>query len=431
MEYPRVLHVGFNRIGSPTNTGLTLGSMFAAWPRENLFELYTHSRQTRSASGQNLALAPMSTAPVDGLIRTVLGDRMPKPATDGLNPSVRRSGVTPLRTRVRIGMTALNDIGPVWTGGRWLEEIERFRPQVIHSLLGGVRITRFVTALSRRLDVPVVPHFMDDWMDNLFTDGQVFGLARREAERSVRLMLRQAPEILTVGADMRDHYTRTLQRPAEVVGNSADFDLFDRLIAERRPTSDGPLALRYVGGLHLGRADVLRTVGRALDDHRGEGRRWQLTLNVPTHDLGAAQVLAREVGSITSEGSLDHDAVPQAIVNSDALLFLESSDPGIVSFTRLSVSTKVPEYLASGRPVMAIGPRNQASIRTLVRTGVAVHGGDGTSGPSIVDSLGELTRFLEEAPSRDGSERRAFREEFGVQETQERLRRALLKASTS
>ena len=310
------------------------------------------------------------------------------------------------------------------------KEVEDFGPQVIHSLLGGVRITKFVTALARRLGVPVVPHFMDDWMDNLFTDGQLFGLARREAERSIHRLLLHAPRILTVGSDMNTHYAATLRRPAVVVGNSADFDLFDHLVAQRRPASDGPHTLRYVGGLHLGRAEVLRAVGRALDGQHVGGRRWQLALNIPPQDVKAAQLLDREVPSITNEGSLDHAEVPRTIVNSDAVLFLESSDPGITSFTRLSVSTKVPEYLASGRPVLAIGPRDQASIRTLRRAGTAVYGGDGRTEHALSDSMVELSHLVT-APPRDDPERTALRQEFGVHETQERLRRALLEACSS
>ncbi len=418
MEHPRVLHVGFNRIGSPSNTGLTLGSMFSAWPRDRLFELYTHSRTTRSADGPNIRIAPLSTAPVDGLVRSVLGDRMPKPVADGLNTSVRRTGPISLSTRVRLGMTSANDIGLVWVRGGWLNEIDDFRPQVIHSLLGGVRITKFVAGLAQRLNVPVVPHFMDDWMDNLFTDGQLWGLARREAERSIRHVLDHSPCILTVGADMRDEYAARLGRPAEVVGNSADFELFDRLISASNLPGEGPLTLRYVGGLHLGRAAVLKTVGRALIGQEHGGRPWRLALNVPDRDLQLADTLSREVASIDNDGTLAHSAVPHTIVNSHALLFLESADPGIIAFTRLSVSTKVPEYLASRRPILTIGPSDQASIRSLLRTGAAVHGGDGTSGASVEHAMSDIVSALGPSSAGVRAPDPSVRKEFGVTETQ-------------
>ncbi|MBT9257620.1 hypothetical protein KMZ32_18450 [Phycicoccus sp. MAQZ13P-2] len=405
--------------------------MFEAWPSDQLFELYTHTRQTQSATGPHVRVAPLSVAPLDGLVRTALGNRMPKPVTDGLNPSVRRTGHVSAATRLRLAVTSANDIGPVLVRGRWLEEIERFRPQVIHSLLGGVRITKFVSALSRRLDVPVVPHFMDDWMDNVFTDGQLGGYARRVAERSIGQVLERSPLILTVGRSMQREYERTLGRPAEVVGNSVDFDAFEDLVTMRQASSDGPITLRYVGGLHLGRADVLRQVGQVLSDQPHATRPWRLALNVPAHDIPRADELAREVSSITNDGSVAPEDVPRTIVGADALLFLESTDPGITSFTRLSVSTKVPEYLASRRPVLAVGPSDQASIATLVRTGAAMFGGNGTSPSVLNDAVAALCQRLEQEPDRQGSTEPALREEFGRPETQERLRRALLRATSS
>lgn len=425
MDYPRVLHVGFNPIGSPTNTGLTLASMFGAWPTDRLFEVYTHSGQSRTARGTNVVLAPLSTAPVDGIVRTLMGERLPKPVADGLNNSVRRPDGLPIATRARLAATALNDVGPVWTGGGWLRDVEDFRPQVIHSLLGGVRVTKLVAALSARLDLPVVPHFMDDWMDTLFTDGQLWGLARREAERSIARVLARSPRILTIGTRMQSEYAQRMGLPASVVGNSADFDLYDDLIADRSPDPDGPLTLRYVGGLHLGRATALGNVGKALEDQQHDGRPWQLVLNVPEHDLALAERMERELPAISSAGNRMPAEVPRTLVNSDALLFLESSDPAITSFTRLSVSTKVPEYLASGRPVLAIGPSDQASIRILADVGHAAHGGDGTSKAQIRSALRDLGTALVNDATRAHRARPDIRDHFGIAPTQARLRDAI------
>jgi hypothetical protein len=39
--------------------------------------------------------------------------------------------------------------------------------------------------------------------------------------------------------------------------------------------------------------------------------------------------------------------------------------------TRLSISTKIPEYLASGKPILAVGPDDISSIRYLKRLGIS------------------------------------------------------------
>lgn len=425
-DFPRALHVGFNPIGSPTNTGLTLGSMFAQWPRDQLFEVYSMSRQQLMQT-HNVVVTPPSSAPVDGLARRVLGSRLPAPVTDGLNSAVSRKGVpTPVAVRFRVALSMLNDIGPVWTGGRWVNEVKAWRPDVLHSLLGGVRVTRLVLALSRRLEIPIVPHFMDDWMGTLYVDGQLLGLARREVDRLVAGVLARSPLCIAIGRDMQSEYASTLGKECRVVGNSVDFDAFDRIW--RPNVSGGPnRSMSYVGGLHLGRGAALREVGRAIERNQRAGEpSWTLRLMVPAADLGAAEQLAAEVSTIQVAGTVPPDQVPAALVASDALLFVESSDPSVARFTRLSVSTKVPEYLAARRPVLVVGPEGQASVRALARSGAATYGGGGLDEAALDEAWMRTARMSVEGTMAAVAE--SMRDEFGQEATRERLRTALADA---
>lgn len=419
MIYPRTLHVGFNPIGSPTNTGLTLGSMFGAWPESQLLELYTVSRENRVHGRPNVLLAPRRSAPIDGLIRVVLGSRVPSPASDGMNNSVSgRAAALPLRYRIWAAAATLNEVGPVSVAGRWTEPISQFQPQVIHSLLGGVRVAKLVARLAERLSVPVVPHFMDDWPANMFADGKLLGLPRAEVERSMAAVLRRAPLCLTIGEDMRREFEQRLEKPCHVVGNSVNFEAFD----VAKSAAAGRRTFTYVGGLHLGRDVVLGRVAAALM-RSGSGR---LVIHAPRSDDARLAALARQFPSVVdSGGTVAPEAVPRALGGADVLVFVESLAPEIYSFTRLSVSTKVPEYLASGKPILAIGPEGQSSIRCL------------TSGPATSHCAGdvdsEVAAAVERAlglasqPVPPLSNR--LRQSFDRIDTQERLRSALALAA--
>ena len=92
---------------------------------------------------------------------------------------------------------------------------------------------RLVVALSKRLDIPIVPHFMDDWIDNLFADGQLMGYARRAVVRGLEEVLERSPICLTIGDDMQREYSRRLDRPCVAVGNSVDLATYQNLMARR------------------------------------------------------------------------------------------------------------------------------------------------------------------------------------------------------
>ena len=61
-----------------------------------------------------------------------------------------------------------------------------------------------------------------------------------------------------------------------------------------------------------------------------------------------------------SQTEMLHDLKKQTI-----LIHLESFDEKVSAYTRLSISTKIPEYLSMKKPILAIGPCNIASIEYL------------------------------------------------------------------
>ena len=143
-------------------------------------------------SSAPFVLAPRSIAPMDYALRSTLdGYRRRRPRSgpmlepDGLNHSVRQPQSLPLQQRAVLALTTLNDLGPVRVTPS-LREVASFKPQVIHSLLGGVRAMRVVLSMARKLELPVVPHFMDDWVNNLYANGQLSGLAPRESSAYLR-----------------------------------------------------------------------------------------------------------------------------------------------------------------------------------------------------------------------------------------------------
>lgn len=428
MKYPRVLHVGFQQIGDANNSGLTLGSIFGEWPDDRLLQLCLPSHAVITPSS-NTIIAPRSVAPVDGLVRTLLGDRLPPGSVDGLNHSVSRASLDlPLGLRFRNFASAANDIGPVWLPKHVMDRIRRFRPQVIHSLLGGVRPMRVVSAISRRLDLPVVPHFMDDWPDNLFTDGQLLGIARRSVVRTLDRVLRRVPLCLVIGEDMQKEYATRYKRQCVVVGNNVDLNAYGRL--RMRPRPDSTLRMRYVGGLHLGRAEVLRTIARAMNRRRTDHALWRLELFVPDSDAALARALERELSPVDFVGSLQPNDVPQGLVDADALLFVESTEPHLSRFTRLSVSTKVPQYLASARPVLVIGPPEQGSVSAILRSGAGQFAGSADEAGKLELALDRIEESVfEKGPALSETKMSWVSSRFGQSETRARFRMAMAEAS--
>lgn len=380
---PRLLHSGVKPIGTADSSGVTLASLFGDWPDELLLQLCLRDAPVERDFG-SLAVVPPKAFPLNWAAHTVLRGRTIRADHHLMHNAVSLgTSHVPLKTRVKRLARDVNAIGPVHLGRGLRHRVGEFRPQVVHSLLGTVREMRMALALSRAFEIPILPHFTDDWPSTIYGDGQLLGAARAEASRLLTRIIDRSPVLLTIGTDMASEFARRYDKPTVVVGNSIDVP---PLTGSRSPNT----SLVYAGGLHLGRADIIANLAAALD--RSDGAPLTIDLYTGPNDRPLTESLAARYRSIRAQGFLLPDAVLPTLESSFAALFVESPEQRILDYTRLSVSTKVPEYLAARTPIVALGPPSQASVRELVSAPQTVYAGDGSDLERIAAALAMLRK---------------------------------------
>lgn len=135
--------------------------------------------------------------------------------------------------------------------------------------------------------------------------------------------------------------------------------------------SGGIIRLLYTGSLVIGRDKVLKTIAKAVDRINESCKRMQLDIYTNT---AINEEYRKEINSF--KGCELHSAIPQTQVfieqeNSDVLIFCESLEKGN-NIARLSFSTKITDYLSSGRCIMAVGPQDNSSIDYFTREDAAL-----------------------------------------------------------
>jgi glycosyltransferase involved in cell wall biosynthesis len=138
-------------------------------------------------------------------------------------------------------------------------------------------------------------------------------------------------------------------------------DVPDECPVESTDDTNQPIRLLYVGGLHLNRWRALADIGKALLVLRSEGRCVELAIHAPAADIGRYSRALSAIATIHLGESLTQDQIAPTMRAADVLIHVESFEPTVRAYTRLSLSTKVPQYMASGRPILAYGPKELAS----------------------------------------------------------------------
>jgi hypothetical protein len=361
-RFPKVLVVASDSMDGATGTGVTLRNLFRDWPSDHLAQLHLTGGETGQAV--NRIRLPAHAVPVDWALRRAMNARRPAFAVGAPSIAAVPLGEEASKSAKRhADVRALLDLSPVVRSSGVTRGVAKFAPDVIYSLLGSDRVIRIARRVARRAAVPLVPHFMDDWPSTLYSSGELGGLARSVTMRHLSGALAESPVALCISAEMAKEYSTRFSVPCEWFVNPVE-----GTVAVTPPTG-GPLDMVYVGGLHLGRWQVIEGVARSLMRSAAD---CTLTVHAPQRDLDMVEVPPLLAAVLRLGGELTPVNVPARLAAAHVLLHVESFDESTRRYTRLSLSTKVPQYLAAGRPVLAVGPADQASMQVVNVSGGGV-----------------------------------------------------------
>jgi glycosyltransferase involved in cell wall biosynthesis len=241
----------------------------------------------------------------------------------------------------------------------WLDE---YRPEVVF-FCGGDAAALYpkVASLAERYAAPLVYYITDDYVLPAPSRNLASRLSRRWTRRVFAEMTSSASLVLTIGTTMSRRYTAEFGFDSVPVMNMVDVPPTQPAMRTGRGRA---VTLMFAGTLHSGRWTVLSQVADSVERLADRGVDVTLVVYGP-EPVAEALVAVSRPPRVEYRGLLTPAELSQAIREADVLVHVESDDPASVAVTSLSVSTKIPEYLVSGRSILAVGPRGLASIDYL------------------------------------------------------------------
>jgi glycosyltransferase involved in cell wall biosynthesis len=222
--------------------------------------------------------------------------------------------------------------------------------------------------LARRSGLPWVADWRDAWLEN--PDLALERRAVRWKRRANGVIARWSAHRMTSAACVNDAIAAEVGRlaplvPTSVVPNGAEVERIVTIV--RHPSAR--LTLTYTGYFFGGRGPdvLLEATSRLLEDRPEMADRLRLRFlgGLPAE---AARRSARPPLSTVVEvlPTQPHEAVLQAQRDADVLVLFMQDGAG----SEAVIPAKTWEYLASGRPILAIVPARGAAARLLLALGV-------------------------------------------------------------
>lgn len=266
------------------------------------------------------------------------------------------------------------------------KELESFiderRPEVIYTNFTNLRMLRLVNKIAKRYDLPLVPHFFDDWLSVYFESGS-FG--HFYFEREIKRMFESAPATLCISPKMCEAYKQRYHlENAYPLLNSVEPRSIKKIKNE-----DVQYVIFFAGSLYLGRQETILalcdTISRLQKDVC-------LQICAPQAQWDQFSNLFDRYDFVDYCGYLNSDGLNEKIVGANCLLFVESFDEKYLKYTSLSLSTRVPEYLSTGVPIMALGNRQQGSLEYLANNNAAYVAFEKKGIPSCLEDVTNHTK---------------------------------------
>jgi len=381
MKYPRTLIVTEKPFSLCNGFGVTLTTFFGGWPKDHIMLLH----------------------------------RLPSGTAD--KSICRRTAYAPIpghRGR-RYAVPYFLGMGAAWRGtfsGKWLRrQMGNWRPETVYSFAHSRVTLAYGDWAAREQGCPHIAHMADD-------------PAPRDRE-SIGPLFRAAAERIVISAEMKEVYEKRYGAEFKVLYNGADERIF--LSGPEKKKKEGPLIIRYVGALvRRHHAQAMEDVTEAVKEFndRGGNVRFEIYGGEDTEDAAYALANGRDV---LYRGSISRAEGFGLLRTADLLVVPVSFSKARYEGIRLSMPTKLAEYLASGTPTLVYGPPGSSPVEFCERNGLGIVRTQ-RSVQGIVEILKEASGKTETFRARARRDREFIRKNLSADAVRMRFKKIMVEA---
>lgn len=381
-KYKRVLVLSHNAFSKVQNNGKTLESFFKRWDKKCIAQLYlqpdlpdhdfcnNYFRMTdyevlnnvffNGKVGHRIFASEKDSDFIDHMnpmIKKLYFDRRKSGERKGLNNFIHKLFVA--RIPLFVGLRELLWARSKWKSNLLIEWIKEFSPDVLF-FQGSNGVFGYEIALwiCNEFKIPLILELTDDYTTSLYSCSLLERINKKKYREVFAHAISLAYRVITISEYMAIEYKKRFGGEYSVLMNSVNINATDD-----EPDIQDHVRFLYAGNVSINRWRVLVQIGKAINEINDEHDiKCKLDIYTPTLMQEKIRRRLSSVESIECKGSLNQEELAVEIQRSNILVHVEAFDKKNKKITRLSISTKIPEYMASKRCILAVGPNDVASI---------------------------------------------------------------------
>ncbi len=367
-EYPRILVISNNAFSDTSNNGKTLASFFKGFPSDKIAQLYFSPELPSDNYYQNYFCITDSD-----IIRSLLSKK-------SVGSHITNGNINPEKVEQGKKSSIINKLRRFdffriirelfWKSKKWKSEsldewIINFSPDIIFFCAGDSGFAYDITEyIQNKFKTKLIVYITDDYILPRKTISPFWWLRRNYVYDKMAKAVKRSDLFITISEEMRATYKELFGVDSILAMNMTE-SMKDK--DKSKLTREEDIILVYAGGLHFKRYMTLNLLAKAIEYYNSKTKVNKAFLKIysGTEPENYIRTYLDIEGASKFCGSLSQEELKVVLNQCDIPVHVESFDSKSIESTRLSISTKIPEYLSLEKPVLAIGPNEVASMKYL------------------------------------------------------------------
>ncbi len=386
-----------NRVLSETdNNGKTLYSIIKDIPRELVSQLYFYENNPTISGYNYFQLSDKDI--IRGLFdkkkrgRRIPADVVKSESDNDLNTNYTISSKYGIRKNdllllIREALWKHN-----WKSEQLDKWLDDFRPDTVFFMAGDCLYAyRICAYIVNRHHCRLMTYVTDDYVLPRSKENKISGLRRVCIKEMMHKCVMRSQRFFTISGRMQTEYKRLFGKDSEILINKTE-SLREESLCEKA-SGNSTLIFFYAGSMYYGREDILFSLAKEIKKHNYIDSEHRAELHICCNVFPGNKFMKRvnSIDCVKYMGALDKNELKEQLNLSNVLVFVESFEKKYIEKIRLSFSTKVPEYMSVGKPILAVGPEDIGSMDMLKNCAFCV-----TRKTEIGRGLGEFMDMKEQ-----------------------------------
>ena len=382
----KILFISMSPIQKGVSIGNTFLNVFEDFPDVQFFSVYTKNDYPDSSIERAFQITDKQL--LKRLLHRTKTVGRTVPERDGQeNAPAEDKMVTFARKKRYIPMfwaQSLLWLPPYWKSKALHTFLDEVQPDLLFTILSdSVPLNKLIWHIQGYLQKPLVVYAWDNnYTLQLGLTSPLVFLNRCINRHYMRKTVQKAEQLYVISEIQKQDYEKAFGVPSGEPPVKTQYN--------------SPLQLVFTGNIGTNRWKSLAIIAEALEQINQNGVRAQLRIYTATPLTAKMEKALKKGDSSFILGSVPANEVPKIQEAADILVHVEALDLKNRLAVRQSFSTKLVDYFKAARPILAVGPREVASIDHLIRNDCALTGETVEEVRSALESVLENRGKLDE-----------------------------------